>query len=98
MMTKQERLFLDLYYREDLLREDGHAHQEAAKRGITYDHCAALWNPYKGARAAEGLGPWEDTYPEIPEDSNLPCPWESREDLEARIKELTKIEVVIKSG
>lgn len=71
--------------------EDGHAHQEAAKRGITYDHCAALWHPYKEARAAEDLGPWDDAYPPIPDDPNLTCPWESKEQVESRIKELTAV-------
>lgn len=88
MLTKHERLFLDLFYREDFLLEDGHAHREAAKRGINYDHCAALWHPYKDARAADGSGPWSGPYPEIPDDPNLPCPWESREQVESRIKEL----------
>ena len=88
MLTKQEQLFLDLYYREGFLLEDGHAHQEATRKGITYDHCAALWLLYKEARTAQGLGPWEGLYPDIPSDPNLSCPWDSREQLEARIEEL----------
>jgi hypothetical protein len=88
MLTKSERLFLDLYYRESFLREDGHAHQEAAKRGITYDHCTALWLHYKEARAKDGSGPWAGPYPEIPENPNLPCPWLTKEAMESRIEEL----------
>jgi hypothetical protein len=91
MLTNQERLFLDLYYREGFLLEDGHAHQEAARRGITYDHCAALWHHYKEARAMDGSGPWDGPYPEVPNDPALPCPWESREQLEARIAELESL-------
>jgi hypothetical protein len=88
MLARSERLFLDLYYRESFLLDDGHAHQEARKRGITYDHCAALWHPYKETRMADGSGPWEDAFPPIPPDPSLPCPWESREEIEKRIEQL----------
>ena len=87
MLTQHERQFLDLYYREGFLLENGHAHQEAQKKGITYDHCAALWHSYKETRAADGSGPWDGPYPPLPNDLNLPCPWASKEALEARIKE-----------
>lgn len=66
MLTTAEREFLDLYYRENFLHEDGQAHQMARERGITYDHCAAPWHPYKAAR--QSLGPWPDAFPPIPGD------------------------------
>jgi hypothetical protein len=88
MLTTAEREFLDLDYREGFLHErEGHAHEVAQARGITYDHCAQLWHPYKEAR--EHLGPWPEAFPPIPPDPSLPCPWESREDNEKRIEAFT---------
>ena len=37
------------------------------------------------------LGEWPDDLPPVPDDPALPCPWESKEQLEARIAELESL-------
>jgi hypothetical protein len=38
-----------------------------------------------------GAGHWGGPYPPLPDDPNLLCPWDSKEDLEARIAELESL-------
>jgi hypothetical protein len=81
---------MDLYVREMHLGDyDGHAHRLSGDRGITYDHYTRLEPAYMAFWG--GAGNWGEPWPPLPEDPNLPCPWASREELEARISELESL-------
>ncbi len=86
-LLPQERQFMDLYIREmHLGNYEGHAHRLSDERGINYEHFTQLepfYMEYWG-----GAGNWGGPYPPLPENPNLPCPWDSREQMEARIAEL----------
>ncbi len=94
MLTECERQFMDLFLREGFGQDyEGHAHRAARARGIVYDHFVRLYPFYEDAWRM--LGEWPDDRPPLPPDPNLPCPWTSREQLEARIAEL---ETLVSAG
>lgn len=81
---------MDLYIRELNLGEyDGHAHRLSKERGITYDHYNQLHDTYMEFWG--GAGNWGAPWPPLPENPNMPCPWDSREQVGARIEELTSM-------
>ncbi len=83
----RERQFMDLYIREMHLGQmEGHAHRLSEERGITYSHYLRLEPAYMEYWG--GAGNWGGPYPPIPDDPDLPCPWDSRDQIEARIAEL----------
>jgi hypothetical protein len=88
LLTNNERQFMDLYIREMHLghSQDGRAHLLSESRGITYDHYVQLESFYMEYWG--GAGNWGGPQPPEPDDHNLPCPWSSREELEARIEHL----------
>jgi hypothetical protein len=87
MLTDHERRFMDLYLREGFLHDyDGRAHRASRAKGIVYDHYVRLYPFYQEAWRL--LGEWPDHLPPVPDDPDLPCPWDSPEQLEARIAEL----------
>jgi hypothetical protein len=87
MLTDHERRFMDLYLREGFTHDyEGHAHRASWVKGIGYDHYVRLYPFYK--ETWQHLGEWPDHLPPQPDDPKLPCPWESRDQLEARIAEL----------
>ena len=89
-LLPQERRFMDLYIREmHLGQSDGHAHRLSAERGITYSHYLQLEPAYMEYWG--GAGNWGAPYPPLPDDPHLPCPWDSKEELEARIAELESL-------
>jgi hypothetical protein len=78
---------MDLWLREGYTHDyEGHAQTTSRERGITYDHYVELYPFYPEAWKPIGQRP--DHIPPLPEDPQLPCPWESREKLEARLQEL----------
>ncbi len=86
-LLTQERQFMDLYIREMHLGQNtGHAHRLSNERGITYNHYTKLEPAYMEFWG--GAGNWPEPWPPLPDDPKLPCPWESAEQLEARIAEL----------
>ena len=90
MLTECERQFMDLFLREGFRHEyEGHAHRSAQARGIVYDHFVRLYPFYEETWRV--LGEWPDELPPIPDDLALPCPWDSKERLEARITELESL-------
>lgn len=87
LLTDNERQWMDLYIREMHLGQyDAHAHRLSEERGITYNHCNQLHDAYMAFWG--GAGNWGAPEPPLPDDPNLPCPWDSREHIEARIAEL----------
>jgi hypothetical protein len=91
MLTLHERKFMDLWLREEYTHDyQGHAQTASRDRGITYDHYVKhyvkLYPFYQ--EAWKLIGQWPDHLPPLPDDPNLPCPWESQEKLEARLQEL----------
>jgi hypothetical protein len=89
-LLPQERQFMDLYIREmHLGQNDGHAHRVSAERGITYNHYLQLEAAYMEYWG--GAGNWGGPYPPLPDDPNLPCPWASKEELEARIAHMESL-------
>lgn len=90
MLTKHERQFMDLFLREGFTQDDdGHAHRSSRARGIVYDDFVRLYPFYEETWRV--LGKWPDHLPPLPEDPDLPCPWPSKERLEARIAELEAV-------
>jgi hypothetical protein len=90
MLTEHERRFMDLYLREGFTHDyEGRAHRDSWARGITYDHYVRLYPFYE--EAWRTLGEWPDHLPPLPDDPDLPCPWDSREQLEARIAGLESL-------
>ena len=87
MLTPHERQFMDLWLREEYTHDyEGHAQRASRDRGITYDQFVELYPFYQDAWKL--IGQWPDHLPPLPEDPNLPCPWDSKEELEARLLEL----------
>lgn len=88
--TRDERQFMDLYIREMHLGQyDGDAHRLSDERGITYDHHTPLEPAYMEYRG--GAGNWGAPWPPLPDDPNLPCPWDSGEQIGARIADLASL-------
>jgi hypothetical protein len=95
MLLEAERQFMDLFLREGFTHDyEGHAHRASWAKGIVYDHYVKLYPFYE--ETWETLGEWPDDLPPLPDDPALPCPWDSKEQLEARIAELESV-VVSKS-
>lgn len=87
MLNQAERLFMDLYLREGFTHDyEGHAHRAALMRGITYDDFVELYPFYR--EAWKLIGQWPDHLPPQPDDPTLSCPWESKDQLETRLREL----------
>jgi hypothetical protein len=87
MLSQAERQFMDLYLREGFTHDyEGHAHRVASERGITYDHFVELYPFYQ--EAWKLIGQWPDHLPPLPDDPMIGCPWESKDQLEARVREL----------
>jgi hypothetical protein len=87
MLSQAERQFMDLYLREGFTHDyEGHAHRASRERGISYDHFVELYPYYQ--EAWKFVGEWADHLPPVPEDSRLPCPWDSKDQLETRLREL----------
>ena len=96
-LTSHERQFMDLYIREMHLGDyDGHAHRLSDERGITYNHYTQLEPAYMEYWG--GAGNWGGPWPPLPDDPKLPCPWESKEQLESRIAELESLQTVGRAG
>jgi hypothetical protein len=90
MLTEHERRFMDLYLREGFTHDyEGHAHRASRAKGIVYDDYVRLYPSYEEAWRL--LGEWPDHLPPLPDHPALPCPWDSREQLEARIAELESL-------
>jgi hypothetical protein len=90
MLTEHERRFMDLYLREGFTQDyEGHAHRASREKGIVYDHYVRLYPFYEEAWRC--LGEWPDHLPPLPDDVSLPCPWDSKDHLEARIAELESL-------
>jgi hypothetical protein len=84
MLTEHERQFMDLFLREGFTHDyDGHAHQASWAKNIVYDDYVRLYPFYQEEWKLRGG--WPDHLPPLPDDPHLPCPWDSREQLEARI-------------
>jgi hypothetical protein len=89
-LLPNERRFMDLYVREMHLGQmDGHAHRLSRERGVSYEHFQQLEPAYMEYWG--GAGNWGDAFPPLPEDPHLPCPWESKDQLEDRIRELKSL-------
>lgn len=90
MLTIEEREFMDLYVREEFLHDyQGYAQTLSRDRGILYDHYAKMWPSYMEAWNLRGGFP--DHIPPLPANPTPPCPWASKEELEARIAELESL-------
>jgi hypothetical protein len=90
MLSEHERQFMDLFLREGFMHDyEGHAHQASWAKGIVYDHYVKLYPFYEEAWRV--LGEWPDHLPPIPDDPGLSCPWDSKEQVEARIAELESL-------
>ena len=85
MLTVLEREFMDLYVRASFNHDyDSYAMVESRRRGITYDHYNKLYPVYHETWKA--IGEWPDHLPPIQANPTPPCPWATKEELEARIQ------------
>ncbi len=90
MLLEAERQFMDLFLREGFTHDyEGHAHRVSWAKGIVYDHYVKLYPFYEATW--ETLGEWPGDLPPVPDDPALRCPWDSKEQLEARIAELESV-------
>jgi hypothetical protein len=87
MLTTEEREFYDVWFNEDCSHLLGYATTVSRERGITYDHYSRMWPFYHETWQAIGLN-WPDGFPPIPNNLEPPCPWPTKEDMEARLDEL----------
>jgi hypothetical protein len=90
MLTKEEREFMDLYVREEYTHDYyGYAQALTKGMGITYDHFARMYPFY--VEAWKPLGGLQEVLPPLPDNPTPPCPWSSKEEMEARLVELESL-------
>jgi hypothetical protein len=77
MLTTEEREFYDVWFREECGYPATYATRLSDERGITYDHFTRLEPAHMEYWG--GAGHWGEPWPPLPDDPNLPCPWDSRE-------------------
>jgi hypothetical protein len=88
MLTTEERLFYDVWFREDCGYDEAvYATPLAHSRGIGYGHFARMYPFY--VKTWEEIGfDWPDGCPALPKDQTPPCPWSTKEAMETRLNEL----------
>jgi hypothetical protein len=86
ILTQAEREFYDVWFREDCGYPAVYATPLIHSRGITYDHLMRMYAFY--IETWKSIGEWPDGFPPMPENPEPPCPWPTREALEARLEEL----------
>lgn len=88
-LTREEREFYDVWFREDCYRTGDYATKLSHSRGIGYNHYARMYPFYIETWKVLGMECWEEeAMAPLPENPEPPCPWTSWEEMEARLDEL----------
>jgi hypothetical protein len=88
MLTREEREFYDVWFMEDCEHTATYATPLAHSRGIDYNHFARMWPFYHETWKELGMESWDGWAPPLPDNPEPPCPWPTREAMEARLDEL----------
>lgn len=88
MLTPEERAFYDVWFREDCEHRADYATPLAHSLGVGYNHFARMWPFYHETWKKLGLAEWDGGTPPLPDNPEPPCPWPSRETIEARLEQL----------